>query len=71
MRFREYLVLFALAAFWGASFHETVSINALAGLVFVLSGIFLVGRSSTQSPAQDHAVKPALGQVKPQERTIS
>jgi drug/metabolite transporter (DMT)-like permease len=51
--------------------HETVSISALGGLVFVLSGVFLVGRSSTQSPAQDHAAKPALEQVKPQERTIS
>jgi drug/metabolite transporter (DMT)-like permease len=51
--------------------HETVSISALGGLVFVLSGIFLVGRSSTQSPAQVHAVKSALEQIKPSERIIS
>jgi drug/metabolite transporter (DMT)-like permease len=52
--------------------HETVSINALGGLVFVLLGIFLIGRkTASQSPAHSHTVQPVLEQVTSEERTIS
>jgi drug/metabolite transporter (DMT)-like permease len=52
--------------------HETVSINALGGLVFVLLGIFLIGRkTSAHSPAHSHTVQPVLEQVTSEERIIS
>ena len=52
--------------------HEAVRINALGGLLFVLLGVFLIGRRTTvQSPAHGHAVQPALEQVTSEERNIS
>jgi drug/metabolite transporter (DMT)-like permease len=37
--------------------HESVSIYALAGLLFVLLGIFLIGRK-TRGHSQDHVIQP-------------
>ncbi len=52
--------------------HEAVSINALGGLLFVLLGIFLIGRrTAVQSPAHRHMVQSVPGQVTLEERTIS
>ncbi len=87
MRVRDYLVLFALAALWGASFlFIRIAIAELSpltlvgarfvvatlGLLLVLLGIFFIGRKTTsQSPAHSHEVQPALEQVSSEERTIS
>lgn len=52
--------------------HEAVSINALSGLLFVLLGIFFIGRkTTTQSPAHNHSAQPALEQATSKERIIS
>jgi drug/metabolite transporter (DMT)-like permease len=51
--------------------HETVSINALAGLAFVLLGIFLIGRTrTTHAPAHDQSMQP-IEQIPSTERIIS
>lgn len=52
--------------------HEAVEINALGGLLFVLLGIFLIGRRNpAQFPAHSHAVQPPPGKVLSEERIIS
>jgi drug/metabolite transporter (DMT)-like permease len=53
--------------------HEAVNVSALGGLVFVLSGVFLVGRgrTTTQSRIQERTFSHALEQVTPQERISS
>ena len=40
--------------------HESISIYALAGLLFVLLGIFLIGKkTSKHSPTEDHVIHPS------------
>jgi drug/metabolite transporter (DMT)-like permease len=52
--------------------HEAVRINALGGLLFILLGIFLIGRKTpAQAPAHDHVVQSTPGQTTLEERTIS
>ncbi len=44
--------------------HEAVNINALGGLLFVLLGIFLIGRRThAHSPASEHAAQTVLEQA--------
>lgn len=51
--------------------HETVSLNALAGLALVLLAIFLIGRKrTTHAPAHDQNIQP-IGQIPSTERIIS
>ena len=51
--------------------HETVSINALAGLAFVLLSIFLIGRKrTTHAPAHDQDLQP-IGHIPSTERISS
>ena len=67
-----YLLPCMALVYGGILLHEVVGINALGGLVFVLLGIFLVGRSTTaHSPAHDHSVQPALEQAILKERNLS
>jgi len=60
-----------MALIYGAFLlHETVGINALAGLVFILLGIFLIGKR-TASSAQNHTGQTTHEQAIAQERKIS
>src|SRR5579863_8653095 len=49
--------------------HEAVNINALGGLLFVLLGIFLIGRRTrAQSPAPEHAAQTVPEQALSQKK---
>ncbi|HLH60589.1 MAG TPA: EamA family transporter [Ktedonobacteraceae bacterium] len=51
--------------------HESIGINALAGLAIVLLGIFLVGRKTAGQSLDEHTVQAAHLQVKTEERINS
>ncbi len=60
-----------MALIYGALLlHEAVGINALAGLLIILSAIFLIGKK-TVSSAHKHTLPSAFEQVITEERNIS
>jgi drug/metabolite transporter (DMT)-like permease len=49
------------AVLWGAAIlNETIGLNAIAGLILICGGIFLVNRSSAPAPAPAATGRPAL-----------